>query len=113
MVSFILTTTFNGVWTLSVIIIINQVTFVKIYEFFWSDLTRIPSSNPSRVPTSSESRHQIHEGSKHHSNPVIKSMKGPDSTQIPSSKNPHLKTEMRIFIIYRIESNIKIHLTGR
>ena len=72
MVSFTLTTTFNGVWTLSVIIIIKKVTFVKIYEFFWSDITRIPSS-----------------------------------------KNPHLKTEMRIFIIYRIESNIKIHLTGR
>lgn len=84
--SFILTTTFNGVWMGAFIIITKKVTFIKIYEFFWSDVGL---------------------------DPVIKSMKGPDSTQIPSSKNPHLKTEMRIFIIYRIESNIKIHLTGR
>ncbi|WP_147302219.1 hypothetical protein [Jeotgalicoccus halotolerans] len=72
MVSFTSTTTFNKVWMVSVIIITKKVILVKIYEFFWSDITRIPSS-----------------------------------------KNPHLKTEMRIFIIYRIESNIKIHLTGR
>ena len=86
MVSFTLTTTFNEGWMVSVIIITKKVTFIKIYEFLWSDVG---------------------------SDPVIKSMKGPDSTRIPSSKNPHLKTEMRIFIIYRIESNIKIHLTGR